>query len=81
MTLHFEEPSASHPAPSPAASSSPAPSPSSPPTSCLNCSSSPISYQSPTCRHPSLCNGCAMKQATGGKCKVCGEKFFELQRI
>jgi hypothetical protein len=37
---------------------------------CLNCSAHPIAYQSPGCKHPTLCKKCAMKQATGGKCKV-----------
>lgn len=37
---------------------------------CLNCTINPIDYQAPGCKHPSLCKKCAMRQATGGKCKV-----------
>ncbi|KXS16235.1 hypothetical protein M427DRAFT_55666 [Gonapodya prolifera JEL478] len=52
------------------------------PALCLGCHKNEIEYQSPLCRHPSLCKKCAMvKQATGGKCKVCGELFSELQRV
>ncbi|CED84076.1 atypical pikk pi3k protein kinase [Phaffia rhodozyma] len=40
------------------------------PERCRNCSNNPIEYQAPGCKHPSLCKSCAMKQATGGKCKM-----------
>lgn len=48
---------------------------------CLACKKNPIEYCSSTCRHRLYCKRCAMKCATGGKCKVCGELFPDLRRV
>ncbi|KAJ3242605.1 Intermediate filament protein [Chytriomyces hyalinus] len=37
---------------------------------CLNCGENDITYETVPCRHKTLCKACAMKQATGGKCKT-----------
>ncbi|KAJ3100859.1 hypothetical protein HDU97_001913 [Phlyctochytrium planicorne] len=47
---------------------------------CLVCHTSPISYATVPCHHPTLCKKCAMKQASGGRCKVCKQMFGELRR-
>eukprot|EP00729_Bicosta_minor_P002013 gene2013-3908_t len=48
---------------------------------CLKCSKQPQTYMCMPCRHDAFCNTCAMKMATGGKCKVCREFFSELRKI
>lgn len=48
---------------------------------CLACKVNRMEYCSSTCRHRLYCKRCAMKCATGGKCKVCGELFPDLRRI
>ncbi|KAI8607490.1 hypothetical protein BC830DRAFT_1072947 [Chytriomyces sp. MP71] len=48
---------------------------------CLNCGKGEIQYECMPCQHATLCKGCAMKQATGGKCKVCSALFSELRKI
>ncbi|KAI9206677.1 uncharacterized protein BJ171DRAFT_17142 [Polychytrium aggregatum] len=48
---------------------------------CRVCHKHPIQYAAVPCGCPALCKSCAMKQATGGKCKVCGSFFGELRRI
>ncbi|KAK9721398.1 hypothetical protein K7432_003428 [Basidiobolus ranarum] len=48
---------------------------------CLVCKKLPISYAPRSCGCPTLCKKCAMKQATGGKCRKCGEFFAELKKI
>ncbi|TPX76791.1 hypothetical protein CcCBS67573_g01954 [Chytriomyces confervae] len=48
---------------------------------CLNCGVNDITYETVPCRHKTLCKACAMKQATGGKCKVCNALFGELKKI
>jgi hypothetical protein len=48
---------------------------------CLACHSAPLAYETASCHHACFCKQCAMKCATGGKCKVCGELFGELRRI
>ncbi|KAI8460459.1 hypothetical protein BY996DRAFT_6723919 [Phakopsora pachyrhizi] len=47
---------------------------------CLVCKSSEAIYSPIGCGHLTLCKRCAMKQATGGRCKVCKELFFELRK-
>ncbi|KAJ3409004.1 hypothetical protein HDU80_003660 [Chytriomyces hyalinus] len=48
---------------------------------CLNCGVNDITYETVPCRHKTLCKACAMKQATGGKCKVCNALFGELKKM
>ncbi|ODQ51143.1 hypothetical protein SAICODRAFT_36512 [Saitoella complicata NRRL Y-17804] len=48
---------------------------------CKKCRSSPITHAANGCKHPLYCQRCAMRVATGGKCKTCGEMFSELQRV
>lgn len=48
---------------------------------CLCCKTEKIEYMCLPCQHHVLCRKCAMKMATGGKCKVCGELFPSLKRI
>ena len=48
---------------------------------CKACHKAPIEYAPSSCRHPLFCKKCAMKVATGGKCKVCGQMFPDLKRV
>ncbi|KAI8899249.1 hypothetical protein BC833DRAFT_524964 [Globomyces pollinis-pini] len=48
---------------------------------CLVCKKNPMEYSCVPCGCNTLCKSCAMKQASGGKCKVCKEMFAELRRI
>lgn len=48
---------------------------------CLACRTRSIEYESTSCGHKLYCKPCAMKCATGGKCKVCGELFADLRRV
>ncbi|KAF8067392.1 hypothetical protein HT031_002440 [Scenedesmus sp. PABB004] len=48
---------------------------------CAACKTAPIAYACVPCGHSTLCRRCAMRQATGGKCKACGELFGELRRV
>ncbi|PLW34468.1 hypothetical protein PCANC_22734 [Puccinia coronata f. sp. avenae] len=48
---------------------------------CFVCHSSLATYGPLGCLHRTLCKRCAMKQATGGKCKKCGELFFQLKKL
>ncbi len=48
---------------------------------CLVCNKDEMEYMCMPCRCNTLCRKCAMKMATGGKCKVCKELFSELKRI
>eukprot|EP00759_Apiculatamorpha_spiralis_P001967 PhF_6_TR10654/c0_g1_i3/m.17246 len=54
-----------------------------PPTGplCMSCRKASIEYASSTCGHPMFCKKCAMRCATGGKCKVCGSLYPDLKRI
>jgi len=40
------------------------------PDACLACGKEKVTHLTVPCRHPCLCRGCAMKMATGGRCKV-----------
>ncbi|CAM9804857.1 unnamed protein product [Chrysoparadoxa australica] len=40
------------------------------PALCLACKKAPIAYECAPCACKTLCSKCAMKMATGGKCKV-----------
>lgn len=48
---------------------------------CLCCKKNPIEYSCVPCNCHTLCKRCAMKMATGGKCKICKELFVGLRRI
>ena len=48
---------------------------------CLICKTEAVTYMTLPCRHPSLCNKCAIKVATGGKCKVCNKFFQRLKKL
>ena len=48
---------------------------------CLVCHKDKIEYMCMPCRCNVLCRKCAMKMATGGKCKICKELFSELKRV
>ncbi|MBW0563738.1 hypothetical protein O181_103453 [Austropuccinia psidii MF-1] len=50
------------------------------PIDCYVCHQSPAIYAPLGCKHRTLCKRCAMKQATGGKCKKCGQMFFQLKK-
>uniref|UniRef100_A0A0G4HII8 RING-type domain-containing protein n=1 Tax=Chromera velia CCMP2878 TaxID=1169474 RepID=A0A0G4HII8_9ALVE len=57
---------------------------SAPDRQCLNCAAhnrqGKVSYMGVPCGCPTLCRECAMKMATGGKCRACGELFTSLRR-
>jgi hypothetical protein len=40
------------------------------PDACLACGKEKVTHLTVPCRHPCLCRACAMKMATGGRCKV-----------
>ena len=40
------------------------------PPACLACGKEKVTHLTFPCRHPCLCRACAMKMATGGRCKV-----------
>ena len=40
------------------------------PDACLACGKEKVTHFTVPCRHPCLCRACAMKMATGGRCKV-----------
>lgn len=48
---------------------------------CLICKTEAVTYMTLPCRHPSLCSKCAIKVATGGKCKVCNKFFQRLKKV
>jgi hypothetical protein len=48
---------------------------------CLCCNKNPIKYAADPCMHAFACTKCAMKLATGGRCKVCKQHFFELRDV
>jgi len=48
---------------------------------CSKCHGHTAQFQSDPCGHLKLCESCARKIATGGKCKTCGIFFLNLRRI
>ncbi len=40
-----------------------------------------IEFAAWPCGCPSMCSACALKLATGGKCRVCKELFPEVKRV
>lgn len=48
---------------------------------CVLCKKAKIEYMCMPCRCNILCKKCAMKMATGGKCRNCKELFVECRRI
>lgn len=48
---------------------------------CYVCHTNKSVYAPINCRHLTLCKKCAMKQATGGRCKVCKILFSELKKV
>jgi hypothetical protein len=48
---------------------------------CWICKKDEIVYACMPCRCEILCKKCAMKMATGGKCKQCKELFSECKKI
>lgn len=51
------------------------------PEKCLNCGINKLEYKCFPCGCPTLCKTCAMKMATGGKCKSCKKMFGELSKV
>eukprot|EP00760_Papus_ankaliazontas_P010852 PhM_4_TR1453/c0_g1_i1/m.8867 len=51
------------------------------PGMCMGCKVMAIEYETATCHHPCFCKRCAMKCASGGKCKVCGQLYPNLRRV
>ena len=47
---------------------------------CLKCKKIEIEFECDPCGHASFCRNCAMKLASGGKCKTCGEFYGGLRR-
>lgn len=48
---------------------------------CLGCKKAPIEYMTSSCKHACFCRACAMKCASGGYCKVCGNLYADLRRV
>ena len=48
---------------------------------CLYCGKDEIQYRTRGCNHLVACKKCAMKMATGGKCKECGALFPGFERV
>jgi hypothetical protein len=75
----FEKETGCDEAPKPAPE--PAPAGSDPSSLCKVCHKFAIEYEASECCHGLFCRKCAMKCATGGKCKVCGVFFADLRKI
>lgn len=50
-------------------------------TVCITCKSTPVEYRPDSCGCPMYCKRCAMKMASGGKCKNCGSWYASFKRI
>ena len=48
---------------------------------CWRCQQNGIQYQCLPCLCSIYCKKCAMRMATGGKCKRCGKMFVELRKV
>lgn len=51
------------------------------PDKCLVCKSAAVEFKCMPCQCPCACKKCAMKLATGGRCKSCGQMFSEFKRL
>ncbi|CAM9853643.1 unnamed protein product [Pylaiella littoralis] len=49
--------------------------------SCLACKQREVEYECVPCGCHAFCRGCAMKVATGGRCKRCKNMFTDLKRL
>eukprot|EP00536_Pseudo-nitzschia_multiseries_P019411 jgi/Psemu1/316961/fgenesh1_kg.4847_\ len=48
---------------------------------CLKCHKKPMTYECDPCGCPSFCTDCAMKLASGGRCKTCHDMYGGMRRI
>mmetsp|Transcript_20575 Transcript_20575/g.57097 ORF Transcript_20575/g.57097 Transcript_20575/m.57097 type:complete len:86 (+) Transcript_20575:144-401(+) len=48
---------------------------------CLKCKKKQMTYECDPCGCPSFCTNCAMKLASGGRCKTCHEVYGGMRRI
>lgn len=51
------------------------------PQPCSNCGSVPSTYRCFPCGCALFCKKCAMKLATGGRCRVCHKLFVSMKNI
>mmetsp|Transcript_19842 Transcript_19842/g.29727 ORF Transcript_19842/g.29727 Transcript_19842/m.29727 type:complete len:99 (+) Transcript_19842:121-417(+) len=51
-----------------------------PPPTCIYCQKEPTAFVCDPCRHGAACKKCAMRMATGGRCRVCKEMFSGWRR-
>lgn len=51
------------------------------PLQCLKCKQKPVEFETDSCHHACFCRSCAMKCASGGKCKICNQFYAGLTRI
>jgi len=51
------------------------------PEKCVKCRKEPQTYECMPCGCQKICRGCAMKLATGGKCKSCGSFFVSCRQL
>ena len=49
--------------------------------SCMRCKQADSTMASDPCRCYKVCNKCAMKMATGGKCKMCKNMFVSFRGL
>ena len=50
-------------------------------TTCCACRSNNVLFTNSPCQCCAYCKKCAMKMATGGKCRVCGDYFSSMTTI
>jgi hypothetical protein len=48
---------------------------------CVRCGKNPVAYETVPCGCMRICKSCAMKVATGGKCRECGKFFVQCRMI
>jgi len=48
---------------------------------CIVCHKGEITYCPDSCKCPYYCKKCAMKMASGGKCKKCGTWYASFKRL
>ena len=51
------------------------------PSACLKCNAKPVTFVCDPCGCPCFCKSCAMKLATGGRCKQCKQFFSGLRKL